>query len=91
MSGLEVAGLALAVLPIVIGIATSAGAAYRRARFGSILGTWLFLSGVINTDHLQQRHWDINSWTDPEVLNWKNAHLASCNAIAVAVRVSFEA
>lgn len=85
MSGLEVAGFILAALPVVIKILASSGAQYRSRRFGFVLGSFLYLGRIVNTDALQQNHWDINSWTDPEVLNWKASHLASCNAIAVAV------
>ncbi|KAI1614902.1 hypothetical protein EDD37DRAFT_403940 [Exophiala viscosa] len=57
---------------------------YRSQRFGSIWGDFLFLSSLVNTDALQDTQWNINMWTDEEVLAWKESHLASSNAIAVA-------
>lgn len=67
MSGLEIAGLALAIVPVVVEILTSAGATYRRARFGLTWGTLLYAGRVISTDTLQQRHWEINTWADAEL------------------------
>lgn len=85
MSGFEFAGIVLGVVPIAFTILTSAGSQYRSARFDLIPGAFLYLGRIVDTDALQQYHWDINSWTDPEVLSWKTSHLASCNATAVAV------
>jgi len=87
MIGIEIAGLALSVVPILIKIVFSDGFRYRSRRFGVIWGTILYLSLLVDTDTLQQRHWDINFWTDTEVIAWKNSHLAFCNAIVVAVRI----
>ena len=63
----------------------AAGARYRRARFG-IFGDVLYATAGVDTDALQELHWKINVWTDAEVMAWKGSHLATCNAIAVAVR-----
>ena len=62
------------------------GKSYRKERFGSLMGKFLYAFRLVDTDNLQRLHWDINTWTDEEVKSWKEAHLASCNAIAVAVR-----
>ena len=78
----------LGSVPLFIKLVASAGADYRMARFGFKRGLFLYVGRVIDTDALQQRHWDINTWTDEEVKSWKDAHLASCNAIAVAVRLT---
>lgn len=82
---LGIIGLLTALASIIIESVLSSGFWYRRVRFGSTWGAFLYAGRIINTDTLQQNHWDINSWTDPEVLTWKASHLASCNAIAVAV------
>ena len=88
----EVLGLAawavifcLASVPLAILVDIAHGFQYRRQRFGLFWGTVLHLTKILDTDMLQQKHWDINSWSDAEVLNWKASHLASCNAISVAV------
>ena len=75
----------LGILPALVTIIASYGAKYRSNRFGFIWGSFLYLTRIINTDALQQTHWHINALTDQEVLTWKASHLASCNAIAVAV------
>lgn len=85
LQSFEVLGLVTGILPAVLRLVTSPGYQYRLRRFGFVWGTYLYLGGIVNTDALQQNHWNINSWTDPEVLQWKASHLASCNAIAVAV------
>ena len=70
-------------------LTAAAGVEYRRARFG-IFGDVLYGTGGVDTDALQELHWKINIWTDAEVMAWKGSHLATCNAIAVAVRKSSE-
>jgi hypothetical protein len=70
-------------------LTAAAGVKYRRARFG-IFGDVLYVTGGVDTDALQELHWKINIWTDAEVMAWKGSHLATCNAIAVAVRKSLE-
>jgi len=40
---------------------------------------------LVDTRGLQRLHWNLNTWKDEEVQQWKNSHLASCNSIAVAV------
>lgn len=74
-------------LALVLQIITSAGAPYRTARFGLLRGAIVYALGLIDTDTLQQRHWDINCWSDDKVLDWRAAQLASCNAIVVAVSI----
>jgi hypothetical protein len=61
---------------------------YRQIRFGLWKGELLRASRLIDSDALQQRHWDLNTWKDEEVQQWKDSHLASCNAISVAVRAA---
>lgn len=63
---------------------------YERARFSfwSCIVITLCQRELINTRDLQRLHWDLNTWKDEEVQQWKNSHLASCNSIAVAVRTS---
>lgn len=60
---------------------------YEFARFGYWFCAVIVLchDRLINIRQLQRQHWDLNTWKDEEVQQWKNAHLASCNAIAVAV------
>ena len=63
----------------------SAGFQYRQRRFGLWWGTFLWAFRLVDTDALQRRHWDLHAWSDKEVQQWKDSHLSSCNAIAVAV------
>ena len=62
-----------------------AGRSYRHARFG-VFGEFMYFLNLVDTDALQELHWNINVWTDEEILAWKASYLASCNAISVAVR-----
>ena len=39
---------------------------------------------VIDTDSIRETHFNINFWTDEEVLAWKASYLQGCNAISVA-------
>ena len=64
----------------------NAGTTYREARFGA-WGWWLYFFHLVDTDGAQENHWRINTWTDDEVIAWKNSYLANCNAITVAVCV----
>ena len=85
MSGVE---LVLAVLPLAYAAGkylTSSGYKYRSNRFGRELGTILYATDLLDTDAVQQMHWDLNAWSDEEVLRWRDSQLASANAIAVAV------
>jgi hypothetical protein len=43
---------------------------------------------LVDTRDLKRLHWDLNTWKDEEVQQWKDSHLASCNSIAVAVRAA---
>jgi hypothetical protein len=63
--------------------ATSASAQYRRARFG-VAGDILYFMRLVDTDALQEMHWNINLWTDKEVLAWRDSYLATYNAVSVA-------
>ena len=60
------------------------GWAYRKSRFGKF-GPLVYFLALVDTDSLQELHWNINVWTDEEILNWKASHLSTSNAIAVAV------
>ena len=65
----------------------AAGSRYRQARFG-FAGHVVYFLRVLDLDALQRVHWNINTWTDAEVNNWKQSQLSTYNAIAVAVRLS---
>lgn len=73
------------VLLSTVKFLVAAGSGYRGKRFGPFWGIVLYAVPVINTDELQRMHWKLNTWTDEEVLRWKDSHLSSCGAIAVAV------
>ncbi|KAM0711586.1 hypothetical protein Q7P35_000952 [Cladosporium inversicolor] len=62
----------------------SAGFQYRQKRFGPWWGTFIWTFRLVDTDALQKRHWDLHAWSDKEVQQWKDSHLSSCNAIAIA-------
>lgn len=68
----------------VLELPSTVGSQYRHARFGAI-GDILYLFRIVNTDFLRDTHWNINFWTDAEVLAWKTSFVSTCNAIAVAV------
>lgn len=57
---------------------------YRKTRFG-LAGQLLYVLHFIDTDALQQMHWNINTWTDEEIYTWKQSQLNTYNAITVAV------
>lgn len=61
------------------------GHQYREDRFGFFTGNLLYYLRIVDTEAIQTTHWNINCWSDEEVLRWKQSHIASCNAIAVAV------
>lgn len=63
--------------------ATSTGSQYRRARFG-VAGDILYFMRLVDTDRLQEMHWNINLWTDKEVLAWRDSYVATYNAVSVA-------
>lgn len=64
--------------------AAFAGSQYRRARFGITVGDIFYYMGLVDTDQLQEIHWNINLWTDKEVLAWRDSYVASYNAVLVA-------
>ncbi|KIW53446.1 hypothetical protein PV05_09020 [Exophiala xenobiotica] len=56
---------------------------YERQRWGSwerLLG----LTRIIDTKAVGQLHWDINTWTDDEVMAWKQSYISTCTAVTVA-------
>lgn len=66
-------------------IYTLLGYRYRHARFGWFGGYAVRCFRLVDAKALQEMHWNINTWTDEEVMNWKQSQLNVCNAIAVAV------
>lgn len=56
---------------------------YGSQRWGS-LGHVLAL--LVDTRAVRQLHWNINTWTDEEVMSWKQSFISTCSAIQVAVR-----
>ena len=70
-------------------LAAAPGYEYRRTRFGTI-GHLLYFSTVVDIDTLQEFHWNINTWTDEEVMTWKQSQLSTYSAIAVAVGLKEE-
>lgn len=59
---------------------------YERQRWGSwerLLG----LTRIIDTKAVGQLHWNINTWTDDEVMAWKQSYISTCTAVQVAVSV----
>ena len=92
MSGLEVVGLVLAVIPVIARGLTSAvklnlfrpAREYRRRRFG-LWSRILYYFFLFDTDSVQELHRNINYWGSEDLKAWKDSYIASCNAIAVAV------
>ena len=83
----DLVDFATKVVGPAVALTAAAGVSYRRARFG-IFGDVLYATSWVDTDALQELHWKINIWANAEVMAWKASHLATCNAIAVAVRKS---
>lgn len=95
MSGIEIV---LSIVPIIVSaveaynkaaqrLLIAPAVAYRSERFGA-LGHYLYRLGLLDTDGLQELHWNINCWKDEDVLIWKRSHMETCNAIFVAVSVA---
>jgi hypothetical protein len=53
----------------------------RCGRWGSIFMTLTF----VHPRMLGEFEWDLNSWSDDDIIQWKSAHLAACNMTAIAV------
>ena len=92
MSGIEIAGLALAVIPLVTNVSHIAlklnllGPAreYRQQRFG-LWPRILYYLFIFDADAVQELHRNINYWGAEDLKAWKDSYIDSCNAIAVAV------
>lgn len=46
----------------------------------------LYFIGILNRESVRQLHWDLNCWKDEQFHAWKEAYIANCTAVAVAVR-----
>jgi hypothetical protein len=64
-------------------------AACRFGHWGTVGAIAAMLLPVVGDGDLQRSHWNINTWSDQEILDWKTSHLSQCNAIAVAVSVLY--
>lgn len=84
MTSIEIAVHALEVADRVVQYATKQNFHYRHARFGSA-GHIVALLPLVDTRALRELHWNINTWTDEEVLMWKRSYMTSCNATQVVV------
>lgn len=80
---LDLAGFGYNVITKSILFVTWAGFRYRRARFG-VAGEILYFMRLVDTDKLQEMHWNINLWTDKEALAWRDSYVATYNAVLVA-------
>ena len=52
------------------------------------VGPWdrvLYTLGILNHESVRQLHWSINCWEDEHFHKWKEAYVANCSAVAVAV------
>ena len=58
---------------------------YRQRRWGA-WGHLLPCFGLVDTTEIRQLHWNINVWTDQEVMAWKESYMSACSAIQVSVR-----
>jgi hypothetical protein len=90
MSGVEIVGVILGVVPLLLAPRDFAerilGSAreYRRQRFGIVMQLLSYIL-IFDTDIVQEFHRNINYWSDEELKTWKESYIAGCNAIAVAV------
>ncbi|KAH0839112.1 hypothetical protein AYO21_04705 [Fonsecaea monophora] len=56
---------------------------YEWQRWGT-LGHFLSVCRLVDTNGVRQLHWNINTWTDDEVLAWKQSYMTTCSSIEVA-------
>ncbi|KIW10628.1 hypothetical protein PV08_11592 [Exophiala spinifera] len=56
---------------------------YESQRWG-FRGRILGLFRLVDTNAARQLHWNINTWTDDEVMAWKQSCISNCTAIQVA-------
>ena len=97
MSGIEIAGIVLAIIPFVTSAASKAlrfnllGPAreYRQQRYGP-WARLLYYLFIFDADSVQELHRNINYWGAEELKAWKDSSINSCNAIAVAVSISLK-
>jgi hypothetical protein len=95
MSGFEIAGVALAIIPVVTNVFYLAlksnllgpARAYRRQRF-SLWPRILYYLFTFDADSIQELHRNINYWGADDLKAWKDSYIDSCNAIAVAASFS---
>ena len=87
MDPLSVVGSTLAVASLILTYVTRENFRYQYARFG-IAGHVFGLLSLVHIGAVRRLHWNINTWTDGEVLTWKASYMASCGAIQVAVSIS---
>ncbi|KAI1617153.1 hypothetical protein EDD36DRAFT_462013 [Exophiala viscosa] len=79
MDPVSIVAAALAIVYQVTGGAYS----YQRQRWGP-WGHFLGLTRLVDTKAVQELHWNINTWTDEEVMAWKQSFISTCSAIQVA-------
>lgn len=63
------------------------GAAYRRTRFGRLLGELYYWTRILDTGTVQRYHYNINLWTRDEAMAWRDSFISQCSAVSVAAAI----
>jgi hypothetical protein len=59
---------------------------YHRNRFGWI-GRAFASVGLLDLKGIQKIHWDINYWTNEEVMAWRKSYISNCSSVTIAVSI----
>ncbi|KAJ9619127.1 hypothetical protein H2204_012774 [Knufia peltigerae] len=63
---------------------------YEEQRWGS-WGRFFGITRLVDTDAVRQLHWNINTWTDDEVMAWKQSYISNCLKGAIFASVGLTA
>lgn len=76
--------LGRAFLHHIFSLALGSDQQYNHARFG-VVGRFLPWLGLINLPSVQRVHYNINCWSNDQVMAWKQSTIESCTTVAVVV------
>jgi len=62
---------------------------YASRRFGQV-PAFLMSVAFMHPTTLGEFEWDLNTWSDKEIIDWKNSHLAGCQSTTIAVSGAIE-
>jgi hypothetical protein len=76
--------LGRAFLHHIFSLALGSDQRYNHDRFG-VIGRFLPWLGLINLPAVQRVHYNINCWSNDQVMAWKQSTIESCTTVAVVV------